>query len=596
LLPLGIVVGVGLVMLAWTWGAWADVLVDFGRELYLPWQISQGQVLYRDLAFHNGPFSQYFNAAVFKLFGVSLLALVASNLVWMAVLIACVYWLFGRLGRWTAAAVCGVFLLLFGFAQYIPCGNYNYVCPYSHELTHGLTLLMLATLALWRLDRQPALAAAIGGVCLGVVFLTKVELFLPAMVSACAALALVLWSGRASRRGWLKAFGSFLAAAAAPPLASLALLSLAMPAPEALRGTLGSWMALHESRLRGLLFYRKVMGLDEPAKNLLSMLRWVGGYAAVLAPAVLASLAMRRPGPGRWVVAAIVAVATAGVLLGAGDRVDWLMAGKCWPALLAAMAAVQVWRLRKLPDSQRRPAALWLSLIVLAGAMSARMALNCRVWHYGFIYAMPAALVVTAWLLSDLPSQLDRHGGFGQAVRLTSSLVLVVAVSAHLMNLRSRLAAKTVWVGSGADALRADPVRGPVVAKALAALAGTAPPADTLLVAPEGVMLNYLSRRANPTPYVNFMPLEVILFGQDRILNALSQHPPDMIVMVPKSTAEYGFEGFGRDYAQDIARYLKANYAPLLRVAGRPSAEGTFSITLARRSQRPPAPAVDPSR
>ena len=37
-------------MLLWTWGTWPDILVDFGRELYMPWQITKGQVLYRDLA------------------------------------------------------------------------------------------------------------------------------------------------------------------------------------------------------------------------------------------------------------------------------------------------------------------------------------------------------------------------------------------------------------------------------------------------------------------------------------------------------------------------------------------------------------------
>lgn len=28
-----------------TWGTWPDVLIDFGRELYVPWRLSLGERL-----------------------------------------------------------------------------------------------------------------------------------------------------------------------------------------------------------------------------------------------------------------------------------------------------------------------------------------------------------------------------------------------------------------------------------------------------------------------------------------------------------------------------------------------------------------------
>ena len=27
----------------WSWGKWTDVQIDFGVELYIPWQLSQGK-------------------------------------------------------------------------------------------------------------------------------------------------------------------------------------------------------------------------------------------------------------------------------------------------------------------------------------------------------------------------------------------------------------------------------------------------------------------------------------------------------------------------------------------------------------------------
>jgi hypothetical protein len=73
-------------------------------------------------------------------------------------------------------------------------------------------------------------------------------------------------------------------------------------------------------------------------------------------------------------------------------------------------------------------------------------------------------------------------------------------------------------------------------------------------------MINYLSRRINPTGEVTLLPGEVEMFGQARILDRFQRHPPDWIVAVQTSVAEFGYAGFGVDYAQDVARFIKDNY------------------------------------
>ena len=69
---------------AWSWGTWPDVLVDFGRELYVAWRLAEGDVLYRDVASFYGPFSPYVNGALFRLVGAGLQTLVVANLVVLA--------------------------------------------------------------------------------------------------------------------------------------------------------------------------------------------------------------------------------------------------------------------------------------------------------------------------------------------------------------------------------------------------------------------------------------------------------------------------------------------------------------------------------
>src|SRR5688572_12897438 len=109
--------GLGLlfvVLASWTWRKWGDALVDFGHELYIPWQIAEGRVLYRDLAYFMGPLSQHLNALLFRVFGVSFGTLIAANLAILAGITFLVHSLFARaLGRGAAVLVSAVFLCVF---------------------------------------------------------------------------------------------------------------------------------------------------------------------------------------------------------------------------------------------------------------------------------------------------------------------------------------------------------------------------------------------------------------------------------------------------------------------------------------------------
>src|SRR5271154_166394 len=91
-----VVMGAVFAMLTFkTWRRWPDLVIDFGAQLYMPWQISTGAVLYRDVHYlAGGPLSQYYHALLFKIFGVSFLTLVVSNLAVLALLLAAIYFCF----------------------------------------------------------------------------------------------------------------------------------------------------------------------------------------------------------------------------------------------------------------------------------------------------------------------------------------------------------------------------------------------------------------------------------------------------------------------------------------------------------------------
>ena len=213
--PVAVLAAAFVILSAWSWRRWPDLLVDFGQQLYIPWRLAAGERLHEEITLLHGPLSQYLNALWFTLFGPSLTVLIMVNLAILALLTWIVYRIVRLIATpLTATISCLVLLCVFGFSQYVKTGNYNYISPYTHESTHGLVLAAAMVLALAHAlsggGRRPWTLA---GLCLGLVCLTKVDVALAAMAAAVAGLLCAALFREARRRDLLW----FAAAACAPP-------------------------------------------------------------------------------------------------------------------------------------------------------------------------------------------------------------------------------------------------------------------------------------------------------------------------------------------------------------------------------------------
>lgn len=578
-----VIAAAGAAMCYWSWGTWPDVLIDFGRELYVPWRIAAGSVLYVDIAYFNGPLSPYWNALWFRLFGASLLTLTVCNLVLLALLIALLYRLLADIGSRLSATGAGLALVaLFGFGQFVGIGNYNFISPYSHELTHGLLLSIAALFGLSRYHQRRTLLPIAGvGFALGLLFLTKVEVFLAGALATITGLLLTLWVERPCGHRLLRLLGTFAGASAIPPATTFLLFWLAMPAGEALRQPLGHWLTALRSDLTALEFFRTGMGTDDIRGNVWALLTATFWYAALFGPPAALGLALRQSGKHRMALAAgCFVVAVAALSLG-GREIAWLQAARPLPLFMLVAGLISLgalFRYRHNPEPARR-LILQVSLIVLAEVMLMKIILNARIYHYGFALAMPATLLLVVALLAWVPVLIEGLGGYGPVFRATALGALSMAVVAHLSYVGAHIRQKTYIVGSGADAFRAD-VRGAFVKRALEEIRARARPDQTLAVFPEGIMINYLARRVNPTPYLFFGPFDMILSGENRILTAFRAHAPDYVILAHKDTSEYGFRFFGRDYGQTLYAWILDHYRPVALVGAPPLKDQRFGLLL----------------
>ena len=584
-------------LLAWSWGTWPDVLVDFGRELYAAWRLSRGEVLYRDVASFYGPLSPYVNALWFRLFGVGLRTLVLANLVLLAAATLLLRALLLRAGtrRAAAGAAALVFLCVCGFSRLVQNGSFNFVCPYAHEATHGFLLALAALVCALRAgdprahpSLRPALLWSAGaGLLCGLCFLTKPEPFVAGL--GASALALALSAGPRPARERVALGAAFAAALVLPAVLAFALLARAMSADEAARATLGSWAYLDNADLLGQRYFAWSMGLDDPRQSLLRMAGALGREALLLLPALGLAWTLRgRPGPQRWAAPAAGLLTLGGLIPFARAR-WWFGLARPLPlwTLAVLLAAALAWK-RGGEAAHTRACGARLALATLALLLLPRIVLNARVFHYGFVLAGPALALLVAALLDWIPRGLDGAGAAGRVFAAAAGAAVIVAVVFHLTESQSRMEALRQEVGQGPDRFRADARGGYVraVVEALAQMPGEDP---TLAVLPEGVMINYLARRPTSVPYLTMLPVEEDLFGEDELLGALQRRPPHLVALVHRSTGEFGPEYFGTDYAVRTLQWVRAGYAPLFAVGDpplQPQARFGIAVLQARGSAR----------
>jgi len=592
-IPLAAIAAAFIAMLAWSWKTWPDVMIDFGRELYVPWQLTEGRVFSRDLVCIYGPLSVHFNALCFALFGASLRTLVLVNALIAAFLLYLIYQVLLFLGGKVSAIVgCLVFILMFAFGQLCFVGNYNFMCPYAHEATHGVTLAMAALFLFLRwLQHGRAARAFASGFCAGLVFLTKLEPFVAVAAALSAGWIAVAACELAVKRSRRSAFALFTIGGLLPIVSAFGLLWTAMPAAQALRATLGSWLYLNNTDVLTMPFFQLGMGTANPvgtARNFVVPLIW---YAVVLGFAAV--VALRLPGEvARRAAAILIPLLILELYRRTSSAEGWYDAAKPLPLFMAlgavGSAALCLGRGRRAAD----PRVLGTFVACLfALVLLGKMIFNARFRDYGFVLAMPATLLMVSGLVDWMPREIRRSGGSGMIFRCAALTCIGGVVLTNLRLNHQYFAAKTHWIGKGPDAFRAD-VRASCMQQVLDWLEQRSPQRDaTLAVLPEGVMINYLARLPNPTPFTSFLPPDLLMFGEHRMLAALRSSPPTYVVIAQRYTAEFGAPWFGIDYAHETMRWVRANYAKAHHVGDPPLRdESFFGMEILRYVGSPPAP------
>ncbi len=574
--PLSAVLAVFAGMLAVSWRRWTSPIADSGREMDLPARLLQGEWLYRDVHHIYPPFAPYFNALLYRIFGVHLDVLHVAGIVCSVIIATLCYRIARRLFEPAEAAIATIAVIV--FCIFKPAGNliqpYAFAALYACVCSLGVLLLTLRHAE--NCKKQELIFA---GLLIGLAVITKQEFALAGAATVTAALFYLHLPALKSQISNLKKLISDLVLAALPAFL------IAVPVYGWLFAKLGWQTLVEDCHLfythlpPSLIFYNaQRTGLDRP---LLSVVQILG--AAAVAFAALSFVVMlgdRRRKVLKWSATALGLSFVAIALIK-------LIVGKQWdgsplralPILLLMIIGIELWHVRRsnvatepcnsLPSIRKQSRFI---IAVYSFAILARVALRVPSGGAFGGFFLPTSLILFCHLFwRTLPNAIERWTSDEVSVRRTllfgrALLIVTVLIGAITFGIRYRKNF-SVEIRAERGHFFAPKVTGSEIIEALDFIRIATQPNESIAILPEGSDLVFLTGRRMPLRHQILIP--GLMSEQDE-LKAIAQLQQDRVryvLIVNRPMREFGQEAFGRDFYTQLGGWIQGNYR-LVRIFG----------------------------
>ncbi|MDX1371928.1 MAG: glycosyltransferase family 39 protein, partial [Nitrososphaeraceae archaeon] len=569
---------------------WLSPIIDFGRELYVPWQLASGKKLYEEIAYIHGPLSPYFNAAVFRLFGVNLQSIVIANLFILGLITILTFNIIeSYAGRISGYSAVYVFLVVFSFNQLNDLASFNFICPYSHEMTHGI-LLNLASLwafSSYFLKNKNLLYFTTGSFFLGLLFLTKVEMFFAGFCSTIIFFIIILWKEKYPAEKIINLALVFFGTLIVPVLLFFMFLSRNSDISWGVYGILGGWKYLFNNDVVNTYFQSHIMGIENLSQNLGQLLKGILWTCILILPAYLFSIAhqyfKKRIKNIYFVLACAIFCIYYVFLFFVLIINGWSVIIRSFPVVILIFSGILIFNIIKNEDNYKKMLAAFY-FGIFSFFLFLRIIFAVRIDHYGFALAFPGTVLIVTILLHYIPSWLNNHKKDSLIFRFVAFSIVVAFCTHFFLISNNYYNEKTAQVSTDNAVFYETPEMANLINKTVHQIKITVEAGETLLVVPEGVIFNFLTGIANPLRQEVFIPPAFALWSEQELVNQLINEKPDHILLIHRTTYEYGKPVFGKDYAKEFFKIIINNYQPNVLLGARPFTGSQFGMQFFKKN------------
>ena len=551
-------------MLVLSWHRWTSLIVDNGRETDMPLRLMNGEWLYRDVHFLYTPFSPYFNALLYRIFGPHLDTLSFSGIVWSILLSLLCYRIFIKLMPpvETTLAVCIVIVLCI----FKPTGNL--VVPYSFAALHGMVFSIAALLFLMRFaEKKKAIDLAVCGLFIGLTSIAKQE-FAFAGVLAVTAYLIFLHRTNVVR------FARDIAIAGIPAMLIFVPVMAVLFAKMDVRMLIDDCHLFYTNIPASLVYYNRFRsGLNFPLWSIFQILGSAGVCAAIVFALIFFSDRkgkLKRLSAVGFVASAIFALTVGFLSISQWDGSPI----RALPLVLIGIIFI-AWR-RKSGEDNSSNAFLF---ITAAYALAVIIRVILRVPSGGFSgsFFLPVGLCLIFYtLLWELPRYIqkwtDDENSFLRAqtiTRVLCGLIIVATMISFGYRFRTKFADP---ISAQRGDVYVEKESGPVIAETLRFIEANTAPNDIISVMPEGNDLAFLTGRRINLRHQVLLP--DFLSQQDELdaIDDLKRGNVRYIFVPNRAMREFGHVAFGKDFYQTLGGWIEENYR-VVKIFGIPDGQ-----------------------
>lgn len=487
-----------------SYGHISSIYSDIGREFYIPWCMNNGDLLYKDIFNVYFPLGYQINALILKLFSNSVCSLLIAGYIASFISLAVVFYI-------TRLYSDNTFSLLTALLVMACCTFYqsisNYIAPYSYSLLYAMTAFLWSLyMLLLFIKNEKFRYYILSCIFMGISFASKYEFSFFILLIFAAGIY-----KKAGIKQLLFAFFSF----AFFPIVSILILMMKGVSVNDLLNSLGYMFKL--ANTESVKYFYSYAGFvpsfNSFIRNIFSVISGSNSmYFSFM-----------------WYIAVIITLYTLyGFFLPkSGKHIEESIIQNKTLMLVLCIAAV-------------------VSSIKTAGSVSLEL--------YGTFFLPVLLILITAFVYNISPSKRVRI----IYICCLCSLIIfylyndTVCVLKNKQNVITTLKNEKIYTNNSYFSQSYN--------KIINYVSENIKRDESVLVIPEGVMINFITERKSDNNYYYLIPPNVELFTQNSIVKSLKENPPEYIVVFYNTYIWYNKTSFPLGYGKEIQKYIDEYY------------------------------------
>lgn len=496
-------------------GHYAEILIDFGREVYYPEQILNGKILYKDLFNIYGPSAYQINAILFKIFGTKLSTLYAIGAICSLLFVNGIFLLANKFFSKILSFAIGIFTIAIGVTT---VSIFNFHFPYSWAVLYGAIAFIYSLYYLIQYSQNGNsknlyLSAFLAGFCIS----CKYD-FLP--------YSLIIIFFIAKNKS-IKALTSFLLT----PLISYGILFLQglnlndlIKSLEIVK-TMAKTKTLAYFYSNSGIFYHP---LAIPTELLLF-------FKTALAITLISSGHFIKNKFASVLATLVGCIITFFIVGGDIQRIFGFL------PMFLLIATIATY---KLLSTQTR------ILVISTILVCTKVFWAILIGSYGSFYISIALIAGLVIALSFLPKNIEKY---------LTTFVLLISTILFLHNFNGLLETQSkIKTDKGTIYTRES--LGKSTQNLVNFINNNTTLTDKIVIAPEGMTINFLTNREYDDFYNSLLPLYFETFNEKPIIEHYKKIKPEYIILTNHNTRDYYFEYICEDYAFEFCQFIQENY------------------------------------